>query len=543
MLVKHNNKFRHSWMIPRNIRRIDPHKIARILCLIEKNLTTDWKGNINNQKKFTKLLEQNLIKKTGDQYDKNSGGARTYLNQLEKLGLVFVKDKNYYLTIAGETILEGIEPKKIIQHNLLNLQYPSSYSRSKQCNLNPDIKIKPFLLIMNILEDREIRYLTSHEIVLITIFGHNFKCTELCKDKIKQLRKYEDSFKGLVEILTPFKEFMTSAKTKNSTIEELIINHNDNANTFGNYLQATDLVSEVDKVGNKKAIKLNEEYLKVYHEHLEIKNKFIKFDSSEQFQRNFGRYHNNKDTRKIEKIKEIKGEIPEKDTIIKQHYFDTKIYEDASINSLNEKFYSDLNTMYGFKKSEINEVIEPLIQKNFEEIFKQIIKISVSGKKYALQFEKDLATIFKNYWGFFSHLTGQKKRYGEGGGAYSDIFLVTKNKKMCSLVDAKAIENYTLPNDDRLKMINSYAKNYKELESEFNYKNLTLDFILYVAGSINNNSQIEKNCKYVSKEINNIPVSAISSHDFVSLAKKYQGHNYQDEIRKIFCKTGVVKKN
>ena len=542
MLVKYNNKFRHSWMIPRNIRRIDSHKIARILCLIEKNLSEDWEGNIQNQKKFTKLLEEYLIKRPGDQRDKNSGGARTYLNQLEKLGLVFKKDKNYYLTISGETILEGIEPKKIIQHNLLNLQYPSSYSKSKQCNLNPDIKIKPFLLIMNILEDREIRHLTSHEIILITVFGHNFNCTESCKDKIKQLREHEDSLEGLIEILTPFKELMTSARTSKRTIKELIINHNDNANTFGNYLQATDLVVEGDKVKNKKTIILNQEYLKIYHDHLNIKNKFIEFNSDEQFQRNFGRYHNSKDTRTIEKIKKIKGKIPEKNVIIKQYYFDTKRYEDTSLNSFDKKFYDDLHEQYGFKKIEINEIIEPLIQKNFEEIFKQIIKISLSGKKYALQFEKDLLTIFENYWGFFSHHTGQKKRYGEGGGAYSDLFLITKDKKKCSLVDAQAIKNYALPNDDRIKMINNYAKNYRELEIDFNYKDLKLDFVLYVAGSINNKSDIKKNCEYMSKEIGNIPVSVISSHDFVSLAKKYKGHNYQNEIRKIFCKSGVILK-
>ena len=140
----------------------------------------------------------------------------------------------------------------------------------------------------------------------------------------------------------------------------------------------------------------------------------------------------------------------------------------------------------------------------------------------------------------FLIIRGKKKRYGEGGGAYSDLFLITKDKKKCSLVDAKAIKNYALPNDDRIKMINNYAKNYRELESDFNYKDLKLDFVLYVAGSINNKSDIKKNCEYMSKEIGNIPVSVISSHDFVSLAKKYKGHNYQNEIRKIFCKSGVI---
>lgn len=539
MLVEYNKDYRHSWMIPRNIRRIDSHKIARILCLIEKNLSEVWEGNLQNQKRFTKLLEEYLIKREGDQRDKNSGGARTYLNQLEKLGLVFKKDKNYYLTIAGETILEGSEAKKVIQNNLLNLQYPSTYSRGKNCKLNPLIKVKPFLLILNILEDKDIDYLTDNEIVLITVFGHNFNCKTLCVEKIKELRTYTDVNKGLKKILTPYRHLMTTVRTKDRSMDDLIINHKNNANTFGNYLQATNLVIEVEKIDNIKTLKINQEYLNIYHYHLKNKNKFIQFDNDEQFQRNFGKYNKLKDTRTIEKIKSIKGEIPDEEKIIKQYFFDNKTYENPSLNSLDEKFYQHLYQKYGFEKDKINKVIEPLIQKNFEDIFVEFIEISKQGVKYNLRFERDIQKIFQNYWGFYSHLTGQIKRNEEGGGAYSDIFVVNKDMDKCSLVDAKAIKNYSLPNNDRLKMINSYATNYKELENRFNYKSLELDFILYVASTINKKSNIEENCKYMSKEIK-APVSAISSFDLVALARKYRGFEYQDKIREIFSKNGVI---
>ena len=138
MLVEYNKDYRHSWMLPRNKRRIEPHTIALILCKIENNLANgNWSGNISNQKEFTKSLEIDHIKRAGEQIDENSGGARTYLNQLENLGLVFKHNGNYYLTISGEKIVQGVEPKKILQHNLLHLQYPSTYSKNRNCNINP----------------------------------------------------------------------------------------------------------------------------------------------------------------------------------------------------------------------------------------------------------------------------------------------------------------------------------------------------------------------------------------------------------------------
>lgn len=529
-------------MLPRAKRRIEPHTIALILCKIESNLAKgNWSGNISNQKAFTKSLEIDQIKKAGEQIDKNSGGARTYLNQLENLGLVFKNNVNYYLTISGEKIVAGVEPKKILQHNLLNLQYPSTYSKNKNCNINPKIKVKPFLMLLKILRDKEIKYLTDYEIILINVFGHNYSCIEFCKKKINELRAYDDPAVGIEKILSPFKNYIITPKTKKNTFSKLINNLNDNANTFSNYLQSLDLVTLAEKVKNKKTIIFNEEYLKVYQDHLKNINYFISFTNDQQFQRIFGKYDKKKDTRTIQTIQSIKSKISRKDQIIKEYFFTQKKHENITIHSLDKKFYDDLYQSHGFKKDEINNIIEPLIATNFEEVFRDFIAISRSGKKYALEYEKKIKTIFENYWGFKAYHTGQKKRNKEGGGAYSDIFLVEQNKVYCSLVDGKAISNYALPNDDRLKMINSYAKNYKELEQMYNYQDLKLNFILYVCGTINYRSQINSNCKFVSKQINNIPVSVISSFDFVSLAKKYKGYIYQDKICKIFSTTGPIQ--
>ena len=544
MLVEYNKDYRHSWMLPRNKRRIEPHTIALILCKIENNLANgNWSGNISNQKEFTKSLEIDHIKRAGEQIDENSGGARTYLNQLENLGLVFKHNGNYYLTISGEKIVQGVEPKKILQHNLLNLQYPSTYSKNRNCNINPKIKIKPFLMLLKILMDQEVKYLTNYEIILITVFGHNYNCIELCKKKIIELRKYDDPEQGLHDILSPFKNYIITPKTKENTTTQLINNLGDNANTFGNYLQSLDLVTETEKIKNKKTIIFNEEYSKIYQDHLKNINKFISFTNDQQFQRMFGKYDKKKDTRTIAAIQSIKSKISKKDQIIKEYFFSTKKHENITTHALNEKFYQDLYQSHGFQKYEINDILEPLIATNFDEVFRDFITISKSGKKYALEFEKKIKTIFQNYWGFETYHTGQKKRLKEGGGAYSDIFIINKYKTKCSIVDGKAINNYTLPNDDRLKMINSYGKNYKELENDYEYKNLKLGFILYVCGSINFRSKISENCRFVSKEMNNIPVSVISSFDFVSLAKKYKGFENQDKISEIFSVTGPFNQN
>ena len=83
-----DKKFRTRWMFPRNIRKIHPWKIAEILNILSiASFKEEWDGNQCVQDVFARALS-NAELKQNKTYTTNSGGARTYLSQLEMLGLV-----------------------------------------------------------------------------------------------------------------------------------------------------------------------------------------------------------------------------------------------------------------------------------------------------------------------------------------------------------------------------------------------------------------------------------------------------------------------
>ena len=173
---------------------------------------------------------------------------------------------------------------------------------------------------------------------------------------IEKIQNFKD---GLKKILLPFKKYLITSKTSKNTIDKIIDNLKDNANTFGNYLQGVDLVKEV--YGSKpKTLEFNLEYLKVFDD-AKKNTKYLKITSNEQFQRIYGKYLNKKDTRSLDSIKKIKGKILEKNHMVKLKFFELEeLFADQK--QIPESFYNDLYEGYSIKKEEVNEIINPLIQ-------------------------------------------------------------------------------------------------------------------------------------------------------------------------------------
>ena len=550
-LVKHQSGYRHSWMVPRNKRYIDPYNLSRELCVLQKLLLENtWKGNQSNQNKFIKILQDLKIKKKGIPYDPHSGGGRTYINQLWSLGLTFTKDEKHFLTISGELIANGSAPVPILQHNLLSFQYPSPYSRNFNCNINPRILIKPFLFILKFLYDPEINYLNDYEIILITIFGHNPNCYKICKKLIQNFRK-KTKIKPVVRSLENFyiekiqeiiiankaEDYITTTKTKDNPIDKIIKNLKDNANTFGNYLDASQLV-EIRRKDNLKFIVPNYEFAIKVWDQLKKENDFIKINKKdilfqEQFQRQFGKYLNKKDTRSITSIIKSTNKIPQDNIIIIQAFM-PYLYDNPSIKFIPRDLIHKLRKTWAFNEKKIENILNPIIKNNWSYYEKDFIESSISGRVNPIGFEKKVCKIFQRF-NFNTKHTGQLTRHS--GGGYSDVLAVTKNNEICILADAKAIKKYSISSSDKSIMIDSYAKHYKELLTN---ESIELESIIYICGTYGAEAGIKQKCEDIYRATGK-KTSVIDAVNILKLVKFFPGKTKQITVRKIFKSGGVLK--
>ena len=150
-------------MFPRNKRRILPLETALFLkaMVIASELGSTWSGDQKQQNQFAKILEDYGLKGGGNQRDANGGGARTYEAQLRLLGLLF-KDENgaLFLTQSGLAAVELEDLANTFIWQILKVQYPCLYSVCRNVNIDPAIKVRPFVLLLDIMQDKDLNVLT-----------------------------------------------------------------------------------------------------------------------------------------------------------------------------------------------------------------------------------------------------------------------------------------------------------------------------------------------------------------------------------------------
>ena len=516
-------------MFPRNIRRIYPWKIAQILSLMYK-LTEyeEWSGNQDLQNAFCKSLEDASLKSSGEQYDSKSGGPRTYFSQLRSLGLIFTRDdKKVYLTKAGEDLANGIAPLPILQNQLLRHQYPSVYGNNKNVKINPLIKVKPFLFILELLINKDIEYLTNEEMAVPIIYGHNRDCLRLCIEKILNMRKG----RTLLDVIDDKEHDLYLPRSSTSDINKTIANIKDIGNTCKNYLQACCLVS-VENEENKEKIYFSEDMKYIVFSNLEHVDEFIDINKNkESFQRAYGAWDRIKDTRRI-KTDETEQILTPENVIILSHFYELAGKE--IIDKMPENFIDKMHSDFGFEKQKIKDVIYGHLPKALDFFESTFIELSYSGTGGAIEFEKAVCRLFERKFYFKTNHTGQLKRSG-GIGAYADVFAVALDNKHCAIIDAKATARYSLPSNDCRAMVYSYIPNYLELT---NNKKLKIEFGSFVAGGYR--GEIDTKLKKI-KEASGIDCSAVKARDLILIAKKDLRKEDQGKIRKFLRRSKQVK--
>lgn len=528
-LAPFDNKHRRVWMFQRNIRKIYPWKIAQILSMVHMQLEHDtWCGNQSLQNSFTSNLEHFGLKRAGVQYDPHSGGARTYFSQLGSLGLLFTRDDgSTWLTIAGQDLVEGsYAPSEILRTQLLNYQYPSIYSQVANVKIHPSIKVKPFLFILELLLDSEIQYLTDEEIIIPVVYGHNHKCFDLCKQKILLLR----TGVNLIDTIDNPEEDLFTPRTRGRAIEEAIADFKNIANTCKNFLEACSLVlSEQSEHGRNKVIFVNEGLLPEISRALTNKDSFISVHNTESFQRKYGAWNRQKDSRTL-----IRGSatsnVSRGEPII--HALFAEFAGNNLVLQMPEDFINKA-VDYGFDRQLVIKTIEPYLVNSLSLFEQKFIELSSGGTATATNFERAVKLLFEERLHYKTTHTGQRYRANKTGG-YSDIFIQEISGRFCAIIDTKASPKYTISASDFHTMKNSYIPSIYELKE---YSNEKLGFCAYIAGGFEGN--IENRVKILSKE-SGYDFVAIKAYDLLKLCQKDILLSKQEQITDIFKKQKLL---
>lgn len=522
-LLSFDPGYRRVWMFPRNIRDIAPWKLHQMLIVLMKCSDLNIKDSKDQQYVY-EMLEAVGIKKKARTRDKNPGGTRTYLAQMSMLGLLYNgKDGQPRFTIAGQQIADGNNPMRVLQYQLLRHQYPSAYGLGQNVQIDPRMKVKPFMFILRLIQDERLGcMLSNRDLIIPVVYGHNDDCYELCVEKILNLRR-KDSVEAAIDNME------LDLFTPRSGLGKDIGNVKDIANTAMNYLKAAGLVCKAAEAESRRDVYVfNENYRPVYEKlkaesdsYLECQDKA----SAESFQRAYGRYDKLKDTRS-DKDTETEKEPP----VTAFVQFQYSLYSDENLFVADdEAFYKQMDEM-GVERSVVEKAIAPYRAKRRSMDENRFLDAAYSGGQKANEFEKALAQLLISYGFTESYWIGRRQSARNWRGNFTDVFVKRPGTSEAGFIEAKATSSYSLGHADMIKMKNTYIGTISELDSS-----ATLGYVVYVAGGFIGNI---KHSLMQLNEATGLPFTAVTANTMLKLNEK--GWSAEEIEEKVLKHGGTV---
>lgn len=485
----------------------------QILGLFEQaQLSNDW------EERFKSLLENKNLKKDYKAYHSNPGGNRTYRSQLEALGLIYRDGNQTYTTKAGEDLKNRVNPLLVLQTQLCRMQYPSVYSVSSNVNIDPTIKVKPIVFLIQLL--RNFGYLTRDEVAVAVIYGHNHdEALKRCIHKINCMR---EGNKALEQVIDNQADIYT-AKTASRTIEQRLNEIKDDiANTFENWMESAQLISWQIRSGERVNV-LNPAAQQIIEFALANLDVFISTSATEikankiGFSRKFGNWSGQKDTRS-QKGASGQAQITPEALLLRDELIGRMGMNILSQNDLDD--YKNEMLCMGLEEQLIEKTILKYHPSNLSVFEDQYIRLSNSGNTAdGILFEKATATLLSRLNNSVE-LTGQLKR-PNGAGSYADIILTDSGRAM--LIDTKASSTYSLPHQDKAKAVATYIPAWTELRDVHGKTNAqSLHSLCYIAGGFASIKTLNNKLEDLRADSNDAcAVNAIRSYSLLKYAQTY----------------------
>tara|TARA_R110000796_G_scaffold94668_1_gene199575 strand:+ start:310 stop:1878 length:1569 start_codon:yes stop_codon:yes gene_type:complete len=510
-MVKHEERYRRLWMQPRNKRSIPPYLMQQVLFDFIEALDGEGKLPQNSQKVLSNQLEDHGLKNDFGSRDINPGGIRTYVAQLESLGLIFHdKHQRYKLTLAGEDLLKTGDITSLMQTQLIRYQYPSAYSKAKKVGIHPKIKVRPFSFLLKLCRDVGLDGLSSDEFAIPVVYGHTEKAFNLCKEKILESR----SLGGISDLLNAEKDidlfYSPQRKATYKDRVKSIQNLKDIGATMRAHLLSNRLIFR--EVGSDR-FKVEETALPLIDS--VNREKFLKYDNYESFQRKFGRGKKQKDTRNC-------NQRPSTDSLTIAQRSITYLFHELARSRIIKIIDSKLLKIFtdkGYKPQIVREVIEPMLPYADKEFAESFIK---SAKGDANQFEIATTQIFEEL-GFDARRVGNL--HGVDHSRYTDILLVFSDGTVV-VIDNKASASTVSLGVNDIRRLEDHSINFQSIEG---LENTNAIGCVYVGPKFNSN--IGKFCSNAQSKVN-LPVGVLTASHLLRILDKFRlGETTTKEIK------------
>ena len=502
------------WWITRPKRRLN--SVPEVLASVAKeSLNAQWAGQRNTHLSVEEALEEAGLKRKGERRDQTGGGARTYIAWIKSLGLVFEqeKSKQLKLTLAGEAILSGESPVKILTSQILKYQFPSSFSLSRGVQVSPRFKIHPFVFLFRLLNDIRINNLSADEIAKIVITeaeNESDKCFEYIVNRILEYREKGD--KCLADDFT--EKYASSKGMINS--EHPYSHLEDIANTIINWMEYTQLAIRVDKrlqIIPEKEDEVKEVLCKTY--------RFIDHpENHENFQRRYGLdLRHSKDTRNLLKSNSITNAMLVESQI--KHAFIAESLR-KPICRISADIIEAVSERTGYSATVVEEKLLKLYPNGaIGSFMTEYFNMAFKGTEKASDFEKATVELFRDVFGYRTKHVGPI-------GLTPDVLLLSDCDGYQAILDNKAYSNYSISNDHHNRMVHNYIENL----NRYSKADLPLAFFSYIAGGFGNN--INSQIRSIIQETG-VLGSAISVSNVITLVERHQSNQYSHkQLKDIF---------
>ncbi|MGB4610613.1 MAG: restriction endonuclease FokI C-terminal domain-containing protein [Saccharofermentanales bacterium] len=502
------------WWVTRPKRKLNT--IPDVLSTFsEISLNEEWEGQRDSHLSLEEALETSGLKRIGERRDQTGGGGRTYKAWVTSLGLIFTQESTgqIKLTLAGEAIMNGDSPVRVLKNQILKYQFPSSYSLGRGVNVSSRFKIRPFLFLLKLLMDDRINILSQEEIAKIIITeaeNESNSCFEYIVKRILDHRSFGDAI-----LVGDFAERYQSSRGK-VNYENPYSHLEDVANTIINWLEYTQLVKR--EFGNVAILKDKKDEVK------QILNAPVPFidrpEQQEYFQRKYGvDPKHTKDTRNLTKSRSITAKMIAENKVKK--LFITESLK-RPITKIDRGLIDTLVEKSGIKEKIVEEILLKFYPRGSVGAFMtEYFEMAFRGRDDATDFEKTTAQIFSDLFNFETFHVGPI-------GLTPDVLILSDEDGYQAILDNKAYHSYSITNDHHNRMVHNYIRGL----DRYSDSRLPLAFFSYISGGFGTNIDSQINRIYNET---NIKGSAMTVSNMIYLIEKYSEKSGNHKfLRKIF---------